>query len=209
VPEPQLSTQAIEALKDAPKPFMSFDMDGVLCRPPFGLNVAISRSLDIPPIPPSFRHRSRERSKSIYLLLLAIEAIKYWHRPPMPDVHQGLAAIHEFRRLVLLTGRRWVGRAIIEAWLQRHGLRHYFHDLRPNDTNLRPVHHKLRVCRELGISEHVDDDGSVAYFLVTNGIAKVYLREWPRNRGISYPEGVVVFRSLMEVAEDLAKGSKL
>lgn len=190
------------------RPFMSFDMDGVLCRPPFGLNVAIGRRLDIPPLPTSFRHRSKAHPRSLYLVLLAIEALKYWHRPPMPDVREGLKAISRFRRPILLTGRRWVGRAVIEAWLQRYGLHEYFHDLRPNDTTLRPVHHKLRVCRELGIGEHVDDDGSVAYFLVSNGIPKVYLREWPRNRGIDYPKGVVVFRSLQEVAEDLAKGAQ-
>ncbi len=187
------------------RPLMSFDMDGVLCRPPFGLNVAISRRLDIPPLPGSFRHRSKRHRKSIYLILLALEALKYWHRPPMPDVREGLEAISRFRRPVILTGRRWVGRTVIDMWLERHGLEGYFHDVRPNDTTLRPVHHKLRVCRELGVAEHVDDDGSVAYFLANNGVRKVYLREWPRNRGLPYPEGVVVFRSLMEVAEDLAR----
>ncbi len=190
---------------DSLKPLMSFDMDGVLCRPPLGLNVAISRRLEIPPVPPSFR-RSGSYRRSVYLLLLALEAIKYWHRPPMPDVHDALKVINQYRRLVLLTGRKWVGLAVIEAWLERHGLRQYFDALRPNDTNLRPVHHKLTVCKELGVREHVDDDGSVAYYLVSHGVPRVYLRDWPRNRGLPYPEGVVVFHSLLQVADDLVRG---
>ncbi len=56
----------------------------------------------------------------------------------------------------------------------------------------------------MGIREHVDDDGSVAYYLANHGV-RVFLRRWPRNRGLPYPDGVVVVKSLMEVAEALSR----
>jgi hypothetical protein len=43
----------------------------------------------------------------------------------------------------------------------------------------------------------------VAYYLAHNGI-RVFLRDWPRNRGLPYPREVTVYHRLEEVAEVLS-----
>jgi hypothetical protein len=59
--------------------------------------------------------------------------------------------------------------------------------------------------RDLGAGEHVDDDGATAYYLAHHSLPRVYLRDWPRNRGLPYPANVEVVGSLIEIAERLAR----
>ena len=42
-------------------------------------------------------------------------------------------------------------------------------------------------------------------FLARKGLRRVYLRDWPRNRGYKYPESVVRVDSLTQVAERLVQ----
>lgn len=123
-------------------------------------------------------------------------------RRPLPGVREGLTALAAVRRPVLVTGRSWLSRRLIQRWLERYQLAGFFHDVVPNNTNLSTAHFKLWTARRLGHGEHVDDDGSIAYYLAANGI-RVFLRDWPRNRGLPYPAGVTVYRDLREVAETL------
>jgi len=74
------------------KPPIAFDLDGVIGRPPLGVNVAISRSLNTPEIPGEIRDRRTDRGRSEQLLRYGFEALKYLGRRPLPDAKAGLAA---------------------------------------------------------------------------------------------------------------------
>ncbi|MBK7328813.1 MAG: hypothetical protein IPI85_06955 [Dehalococcoidia bacterium] len=58
------------------RPLLTFDMDGVLCRPPFGIN------------PGSGRHKRRD-APGQKGLLWATESWRYHFRKPMPGAVEG------------------------------------------------------------------------------------------------------------------------
>lgn len=185
---------------------ITVDLDGVLCRPPLGVNVGISRSLAIPPLPPTLPapppNSEKNRPRTLGHLL---HVLRYLGRQPMPDARSGLLAIAELRRPLLVTARNALTLPYIEAWLRRHDLRDCFEAVYANDTGLRSAQFKLHKVRMLGASEHIDDDGATAYYLARHGVPRIYLRDWPRNRGLPYPPAVWVVKSILEVAEDLAR----
>jgi hypothetical protein len=182
-------------------------MDGVLCRPVTWFNFVISRDVERPLVltaktrkQPPLHHRVAESRVG--------QTLRYAWRPPMPDVQEGLAALANLRRLVLLSGRPETSRVSTEGWLRRHGLRDYFSEVVLNDRHLPNASFKLLTARERGITEHVDDDGRVAFFLAQDGPRTVYLISWRGNSGLPYPPGVQRVRSLLQVAsllpQDLA-----
>jgi hypothetical protein len=186
------------------RPPISLDMDGVICTPFLGKNIAISRKLTLPPLPPTVREAAPESRRAYQRLRRRWETVRYLGRRPLPDVRDGLEALRKVRQPLLVTGRSWFARHLIQRWLERYDLAGYFSQVIPNNTNLAPVHFKLWTAQRLGHREHVDDDGSAAYYLASHGI-RVFLRDWPRNRGLPYPPGVTVYRHLTEVAECLAR----
>lgn len=188
------------------RPFIMLDLDGVIARPALGWNVAISRNLGIPPLPEEVRRADPAARRSArHALRRLTHEVRYLGRQPLPTAREGLAAIARLRRPIIVTGRSWLVQASIRRWLDRYGLASFVEDVVPNDTNLRTAQFKLRIARERGIAEQVDDDGSIAYYLARQGLTRVYLCDWPRNRGLPYPPNVVVVRGLIEVAEDLAR----
>jgi len=189
---------------------MAFDLDGVIVAPPLPYNLAISRRLDLPPLPSEVRESAllADRRRTRRLLSLGMEMLRAYGRRPMPDARQGLLAIREYRVPIAVTGRHWVGRGMIARWLRCHGLDDLFAVIYPNSTDQPSPLYKLWRLRQRGISEHVDDDGATAYYLARNGVAVVYLRDWHRNRGLPYPANVRTYRRLEEVAEDLARRSR-
>ncbi len=184
------------------KPEIAFDLDGVLCRPPLGVNVAISRVLHDHPLPEKYRLHTDEARKH-GLLRIGFETLKYLGRRPMPDALEGLQAISEYRTPVIVTARHAGGTPRIRRWLEKYDLARYINQIYANNTSLSPAEHKLRTARERGITEHVDDDGSVAYYLAKHGLPRVYLRGWFLNRGLPYPPSVHRIRRLIDIAEDL------
>ena len=188
------------------KPPLTFDLDGVICRPPFGVNLGISRNLHLPPLPATIAPRATpERPGPRGTLRQLLHTLRYLGRRPMPDARAGLLAIRELREPILVTARSAVVLPMIDAWLRRHDLRDCFAALYANDTALRAAQFKLHRVRALGAAAHVDDDGATAYYLARHGLPCVYLRDWPRNRALPYPPNVQVVRSLLDLADHLAR----
>jgi len=184
------------------RPTLALDLDGVVVRPPLGWNVAISRRLDTPPLPepvPTLGLERRWRQR-YWLARSALEVARYGGRQPLPGVREALARLATVRRLVVVSGRRWVVRPLVRRWLARHGLAAFVADVYLNDVALPSAQFKLWTLRRLGIGEHVDDDGATAHYLASHGAVIVYLCEWPRNRGLPYPPGVRPVPSLLALA---------
>ena len=184
------------------KPLIGIDMDGVICRPPFGLNVPIA--------PGPYESRplnSKRRDTPSGIGLMAMKLLlklKYYGRRPLEDAREGIESISEFRTPVLVTSRNGLGVGLIEGWLKAHGFLHLFREIRSNNLGLRSPDFKWHMCSELGIEEFVDDDGRVADHLSRKGLSRVFLRDWPRNRGYQYGDNVTRVTGLTEVARHLA-----
>ncbi|HUZ76242.1 MAG TPA: hypothetical protein VMV93_01525 [Chloroflexota bacterium] len=187
-----------------PRPPIGLDMDGVICTPLLGSNMAISRRLGLPPLPELSHVRDvTGETRRVYLKLRRRwEFVRYMGRHPLPGVREGLEELGRLRQLVLITGRSWHARQIIEHWLAKYDLAQYFADVLPNTTNLSTAHYKLWTVNRLGIREHIDDDGSIACYLASHDI-RVFLTDWPRNLGLPYPEGVTRIHRLVDAARAL------
>lgn len=172
-------------------PILTIDMDGVFCRPFFGWNLGISSDFldpDAPPrpasVPPGWFRRPWDTAR-------------FNPRRPLPDARGGLARLREVRRLVVVTGRRTYPR----WWLRHHRLSEYFERVMVNETPLRSPHYKLEVMDLLGASEHIDDDPRTAQLLAQRSRARVYLRNWPTNRGAALDPRVQRVDDLQELAD--------
>lgn len=198
------SGSSIVKIRLVPTPPIGLDMDGVICTPFLGKNIAISRRLALPPLPGNgtVREFSTEQRRTYLAVRRKVESVRYLGRRPLPGVREGLEALKAVRTPVLITGRSWYAHFLIERWLERYELADYFGEVLPNNTDLSTAQFKLWMARKLGLREYVDDDGSIAYYLANHGLT-VFLREWPRNRGLPYPAGVRAIKRLGEVAEAL------
>ncbi len=194
------------------RPVISFDLDGVICRPPFGINQTLGMGRFEDELPPNIRlvnGPAETLAKKNYLKVRGlVETVKYFGRKPMPMAREGIIEVTKYRNPIIITGRSFLAHQIIEAWLTKWKMRHYFAGIYPNNTNLRTRKYKLHMLRTMGINEHVDDDGEITYYLAKMGIPRVYLRDWARNAGFSYPDNVIHIRYLLEIANDLAQLDK-
>ncbi|MFQ5934441.1 MAG: hypothetical protein ACE5KI_07345 [Dehalococcoidia bacterium] len=183
------------------KAVIGIDLDGVVCRPPFGLNLTIGRGpyrgWEDQHVASALRFR-----KSAFRVLF--NHLKYIGRIPMSDARVALPSIKQYRDLALVTSRTALVHRLVESWLERHEMLNLFESVYTNDTGLPSPEFKWQVLSERGIEEFVDDDGRVADFLGRKGLNRIFLRDWPRNRGYQYPDNVVRVSSLKEVSEHLA-----
>lgn len=187
------------------RPLFSFDMDGVICRPPLGINFTIRRNFHTRVMPETARERKslEDMRRSHRLLALGLEALRFAGRRPMPDAKAGLEAVAELAAPVLVTGRSFYGKHQIDKWLRHHGLRDYFTELLPNSTHFGNAQYKLWIARQRSILFHVDDDPATTEYLARHQLQAVFLRDWPLNRGLKYPANVIVIRRLDELATHL------
>lgn len=177
------------------RPVVTVDLDGVICRPPFGYNAGIHRGfLDAQAPPPQAFVPPR-------WLSAPLDRLRFDFRRPLPEALAALAALAERRRVVVLTGRR----TSPAGWLRRHGLEPFVDRVVVNDTALSSPHFKLRWTAELAASEHVDDDGRTVQFLAQRSPVRVFLRDWPRNRGLPYADGVTRVADLLQFARLLTE----
>jgi hypothetical protein len=127
----------------------------------------------------------------------------------LPEAREALQTISKLRTPVLVTARAAGSLPFLERWLHHHDLYDCFAAIYANDTTLRSAQFKLHRVRELAATAHVDDDGATTYYLARHEIRTVFLRDWPRNRGLPYPPNVIAIRSLLELPAMLALDGKL
>ena len=175
---------------------IALDFDGVICRPPLGLNLGISDG----EWPASLRVSGHEQRKRALADLLT--SVRYACRRPLLDAQRGLRDLSEKRQIAIVTGRPARMIPEIRNWLNRYALDDLISFIFANDTGFSIPRFKLEMAQKLNAQEFVEDDGRTARFLHHFGIANVFLRDWPRNRG-DYPEQIRVVRSLGEVASAL------
>jgi phosphoglycolate phosphatase-like HAD superfamily hydrolase len=182
-------------MRDRPK-VIALDFDGVICRPPLGLNLGISNG----EWPAALRVSGRVERKQAFADLLT--SVRYAGRRPLLDAQLGLSHLSEKRQIAIVTGRPARMIPDIRSWLTRYGLDDLISFIFANDTGFSIPRFKLEMAEKLNAHEFVEDDGRTARFLHRFGVANVFLREWPKNRG-NYPEQIRVVRSLSEVASAL------
>jgi len=195
-------------LEEPNRPYFSFDFDGVICRPPFGMNQVIGRKLledELPEKVQLINGPATDFARKNYLKLRGlVETVKYFGRKPMPMAREGLIEISKYRTPIIITGRSFLAQRIIEVWLAKYNMTQYFGGIYPNNTDLRTRKYKLHMLRQMNISEHADDDGEITYYLAKRGVPRLYLRVWPRNVDLPYPDNVTRFQYLLEIAQNLA-----
>lgn len=150
------------------KPVVTFDLDGVLCRPPFGIN------------PGSLRERG-SRSGTNPLLWLT-ERFRYVGRKPMKGAREGFRTAAELADCVVVTARGEAARSYTEGWLERAlGVSPRL-VMRPGRDEPSPMF-KLRVIEGLGAAAHFEDDPNTAVLVAER--VPVFLVDWPRNAGLA------------------------
>jgi hypothetical protein len=172
------------------RPIVTLDLDGVICSPPFGINLGISRAFLDPAVPP------RPARVPARWWSVPFDHARFDLRRPLPGVASALAEVHALREVVLLTGRR----TSPVPWLRRYGLDVHIDRVVINETALRSPHFKLEAIEQIGAIEHVDDDGRTAQLIAERAVARVYLCDWPRNRGPRYHERVTRVANLAAYA---------
>ncbi len=154
------------------KPLLTFDMDGVLCRPPFGIN------------PGSGRNKRRD-AHGKRDLLWATERWRYLGRRPMPEALAGFRQLSEHFRCVVLTGRSEHARRLTSRWYKR-----YLGEL--PEVHMRPsweetsAQFKARKLLELKPLAHFEDDPFTADW-AADLVPQVFLVDWARNRWLERP----------------------
>jgi hypothetical protein len=193
---------------DPTKPFFSFDLDGVIGTPLLGLDWTLSRKLTEDEIGEVRRLDGPVEgfaNKTLLKFNDLSQRLRYFGRRPLPGTKEGLAEISQMRNLVIITGRSHLAKVIVEAWLKRYQLDPYILQVYANFTDQSTRKYKLHLLRQFGIQEHADDDGGIVYYLAKRGIPRIYVRDWRRNQGLPFPENVVHFSQITEIARDLKK----
>jgi hypothetical protein len=178
---------------EAERPIITIDLDGVVCAPLFGLNLGIHDTfLDPDAPPPAARIWPR-------WLGAPLDHLRFDARRPLKDTKEALRRIARHRTVVLLTGRR----SDPSYWLRWYGLTEFYDEIVVNEGHFKSPHHKLEQVRRLGAVEHIDDDARTAQLLAEGAGIVVYLRDWPRNRGVHLHERVRRVPDLAAVADHI------
>lgn len=152
------------------RPIVTFDLDGVLCRPPFGIN-------------PGRLRESGKRSGTSPLLWMT-ERFRYFGRQPMNGAREGFQAASALAECVVVTARGEAARTYTERWLARHLGTLPKLEMRPHRHEPSPQF-KQRIIGELGAAAHFEDDPNTA--LIVAEQVPVFLVDWPRNEGLAGP----------------------
>ncbi|MES4792125.1 MAG: hypothetical protein C4321_03285 [Chloroflexota bacterium] len=149
---------------------LTFDLDGVLCRPPLGIN-------------PGSGPRKRRDAQGNAGLLWLTERWRYIGRKPMPRALEAFAGLEVVYRCVVVTARGEQARGFTERWFRTH-LGHVpeLH-MRPSPTET-SAQFKVRVVGELAPVAHFEDDPFTAAWLAEL-VPTIFLVDWRRNRWLT------------------------
>lgn len=156
----------------AARRLITFDFDGVLCRPPFGIN-------------PGKGMNKRRDAPGTKGPLWRTERWRYLGRKPMPGAAEGFRLLATEYDTAIVSARSGVATGLTTRWLQRHiGI--------VPPLNLRPhwretsAQFKVRVLSVLQPLAHFEDDPHTARWLAEL-LPAVFLVDWPRNRWLEAP----------------------
>ena len=186
---------------DSP-PIISFDLDGVLASPPFGWNPTLDRDVSLQPIDAVEAPRSRRAGAFDAILSRTWYALRYAGRGVRPGALGAVQAAAQRHAVIVLTGRSERGRRQTQAWLDANGFSPHIEELVMNDGARPSARHKEHVlaarfaARQIAL--HADDDAATAALLARCGIP-VALLDWPRNRGLAFPDGVARYGDMAGV----------
>jgi len=156
--------------RDGARPLITFDFDGVICRPPFGINPG--RGIG--------KSRERPGTKGV---LWRTERFRYAWRRPMPGAAAGLKELAGEFECHVLTARSEEARGLTERWMRRYlGVVPALH-MRPHwrETS---AQFKARMLRELAPLAHFEDDPHTAEW-AAELVPAVFLVDWARNRWLA------------------------
>ncbi len=156
----------------AVRPLLTFDLDGVLCRPLLGINPG--RNINKP-----------RRSEGHATPLTATERFRFAGRRAMPGAREGFLWLAQTYDCQVLSARTEMTRSTTESWFRR-----WFGTLPPihlrDGTAETPAAFKLRKAQELGALAHFEDDPHTAEWLA-EVLPAVILVDWWRNRWLKAP----------------------
>lgn len=151
------------------RPLVTFDMDGVLCRNPWGIN-------------PGRVSADATSPSRLPRPTWPLERWLYLRRKPMPGAVEGFHAIAERFECAVVSARGEGSRPLTEDWLARtFGISPPVR-LR-SSWRERSSAFKARVIPPLKPLAHFEDDGNTA-LLLAERIPHVFLVDWPRNHGV-------------------------
>jgi hypothetical protein len=149
---------------------LTFDLDGVLCRPPFGIN-------------PGRNVNKARRTQGHATLLSPTERFRYYLRRPMAGAREGFASLAADYECHVLTARTERTRSVTEGWFRRwFGVVPPLHLRAGYDET--PAAFKVRRVQELGAFAHFEDDPHTALW-VADVLPLVFLVDWRRNRWVN------------------------
>ena len=120
--------------------------------------------------------------------------------PPREGALEAVRSAKQRGSVIVLTGRHERGRPQTESWLSRHGFAEFVDTVVMNASDLKSARYKEAYLRDRDATLHIDDDAATAALLARNGTA-VALADWPRNRGLAYPDGVTRCDDMSAVRE--------
>ena len=148
------------------RPLVTIDVDGVLCRPPFGIN------------PGSGRNKLRDKAGG-WSPLWPMERFRYLGRRPMPGAAEGLQKLVQKYRCEVLSARGQAAEPHTRRWMRANLGADIPINLRPHwrESSAR---FKARMAPALASSVHIEDDPHTALWL-SELLPHVLLVDWPRN----------------------------
>ncbi len=164
------------------RPLLTFDLDGVLCRPPLGINPGSGRGK---------RRDARGRAGILWIT----ERWRYVGRRPMPGALEAFTRLGERFDCRVVTARGEAARPLTERWFRRYlgVVPPLVMRPAPSETS---AQFKVRVLRELQPVAHFEDDPFTAAW-AAEIVPRVFLVDWRRNRWLE-AENVARVRSVAD-----------
>jgi len=164
---------------------LTFDFDGVLCRPLLGIN------------PGTGKEKSRE-TPGRRGLMWSTESFRYKFRRPMPGAMEAFRKLEERFECQVLTARAGAAERETQRWLERYLGHVPVLNMRPHWRETSAAF-KARKLSELKPIAHFEDDPFTALW-AADVVGRVYLVDWPRNRWVE-DSRVVRVAGIDEAAE--------